>query len=75
MNKKASIENSMIIFSFVLIGFFVLGAMATQTSSIFNALASDDWGLIGFVVKYFNIIMFVGLTLTLFVAFGVFNSD
>lgn len=74
MFKKGEVESGMIIVAFVMMGLFVLGAMATQTSTIFSSFNTTDWGVIGFTVRYFNIILFVALSLTLFVGFGAFKS-
>jgi len=74
VDKKGSVDSGMVILTFVLMGIFIVGAMASQTSTIFSSFASSEWGIIGFVVKYFNIILFVGLTLTLFVGFGAMRN-
>lgn len=73
MNKKGDFGTGLFVLTIVVIATIVLAGMATQTSSIFGAFNTSDWGVIGFVVNHFNLILFVGLTLAAFIAIGAFG--
>ena len=67
-------DSGLVVLSFVMMGLFILGAMATQTSTIFSSFAVSDWGVIGFLVKHFNLVLFIGLTLAVFIGLGAFRN-
>lgn len=75
VGKKGNFGTGFFVFTIVLIAIFVLAGMSTQTQSIFGAFNTSGWGIIGFLVNHFNIVLFIGLTLSLFIAIGSFGGD